>query len=264
MNSSPRIALAANRQLGVQALEMLMEAHMEPVALLLASGKSADASAMDMRRILPSTPTIFGKHFRSEQGLEELAQLDVDYVLSVHFPYIIPQAVLDLPRIGSLNLHPALLPYNRGWHTPSWAILEQTPYGATLHWVDAGMDTGDLALQRPVPVLPNDTANSLYGRVLDAELELLREAIPLLKSGQLPRVPQQGPGTEHVKADLAAMRELHLDEQLPVGEVLRRLRALTTSREDEAAWFEQNGERYLLQLSVTKQEPDAMPVRRAA
>ena len=144
------------------------------------------------------------------------------------------------------------LPYNRGWHTPSWAILDQTPYGATLHWVDEGLDTGDIALQHTVEVRPSDTANELYARVLTTELEILQEALPLMRSGTLPRTPQTGTGTSHTKSDLNCQRRLDLNERLPVHEVLRRIRALTTNRDDEAAWFEIDGERYLVQLIVQK------------
>ena len=268
VSDSPRIALAANRNIGVQAMRMLLEHQLQPVALLVAKGRAADRSVQELVRSLPNVPLLQGKEFREERGIEMLTSLRVDYLLSIHFPYIIPQAVLDIPKFGALNLHPAFLPYNRGWHTPSWAILEGTPYGATLHWIDAGMDTGDVALQRSVDVLASDTANTLYARVLAAEIEILRDAIPLLKSFSIPRVPQKGQGTEHIKSDLKRVRRLDLDERLPVREVLRRIRALTTNRDEEAAWFEIDGERYLVQLTIRKDhsaaEQPALKIFRAA
>lgn len=263
MNTHPRIALAANRKIGVQALQLLLDHDLEPIALMVADGKSADTSVIELKHMLPNVPKFVGKRFRSDAGIASLAELKPDYLLSIHFPYIVPQAVLDIPRIGALNLHPAYLPFNRGWHTPSWAILEQTPYGATLHWIDAGMDTGDIALQREVKVQPDDTANSLYARVLTTEIELFEEAIPLIKSGQLPRVPQQGKGTEHVKADLDALRKLELNEQMSIDEVLRKIRALSTNRDDESAWFEVDGIRYFVRLSI-QAEAAQDRIRRAA
>lgn len=242
--------MAANRGIGVQALRLLLEHQIQPVALLIPKGRSADRSNAELVRALPTVPLLQGKEFREAGGLARLLSLNIDYLLSVHFPYIVPQTVLDVPRIGSLNLHPAYLPFNRGWHTPSWAILDQTPYGATLHWIDAGMDTGDIALQHKVDVLASDTADTLYARVLAAEIEILREAIPLLKTNSVPRVAQEGQGTEHLKSDLRRVRRLDLDERMPVREVLRRIRALTTNRDEEAAWFELNGERFLVQLSI--------------
>lgn len=259
MTKSPRIALAANRNIGAQSLQLLRDQNLEPVVLIVPKGKNVDPAVGQMCRAMPDIPVLHGKVFREQRGVELLESLDIDYLLSVHFPYMIPRSVLDLPRIGALNLHPAYLPYNRGWHTPSWAILEQTPYGATLHWIDEGMDTGDIAMQKQIDVAPHDTADTLYARVLSAELEILREALPLIKSRTLPRLPQQGQGTEHVKADLSRVRRLDLNARLTVREVLQQIRALTTNREDEAAWFELDGERYLVRLSISRDASEQRP-----
>ena len=77
-----------------------------------------------------------------------LEQLSLDYIICVHFPYIVPREILSIPKYGVTNLHPAYLPYNLGWHTPSWAILENTPIGATLHYMDECVDTGDIIHQK--------------------------------------------------------------------------------------------------------------------
>lgn len=267
MSNSPRVAIAANRNIGVQSLHLLLEHGITPVALLVPKGRNNVAAARELARILPHAPILHGKEFREPGGVARLRKLQVDYLISIHWPYLIPKSVLDVPRFGTLNLHPGYLPYNRGWHTPSWAILEQTPYGATLHWVDEGLDTGDIALQCRVRVRDDDTADTLYARVLMAELEILRDAIPLLKANRLPRIPQVGQGSEHQKSDLNRIRQLHLEERLPVGEVLKRIRALTTSRDEEAAWFQLGNERYLVQVSICRdhsyERPD-LKVFRAA
>lgn len=250
MKTSPRIAYAANREVGIRALHLLMENQLAPVALLLPGSPQASDSSREMRQSLPEVPVLHDKEFRQPNGVALLESLRIDYLLSVHFPYLLPQAVLDVPRIGTLNLHPAYLPYNRGWHTPSWAIAEQTPYGATLHWVDAGMDTGDIALQRQIDVCVTDTAHELYQRALQAELELLEDAIPHLKSGQLPRIPQPPEGTTHRKADLDSIRKLDLDQDTTAREVLRRICALTTNCWEESAWFEEDGRRFLVRVEI--------------
>ena len=252
-SEQPRIALAANRDIGVRALRLMLAQGIDPVALLTPETEQ-NTAAQQMMRLVPELPHLRGSEFRSEAGIRLLRDLNLDYLLSVHFPLLFPDSVLHIPRIGTLNLHPALLPYNRGWHTPSWAILDGTPYGATLHWVDGGVDTGDLALQKPVAVRACDTADTLYARVLDEEIEVLRQALPLLYSNRLPRIPQQAGGTQHRKAELTSVRHLNLDEHTSVREVLRRIRALTTNREDEAAWFESDGTRYIVQVRISQAE----------
>jgi len=253
----PRLAYAGNRKIGVEGLRLLLARGLTPVALLVADEAAFGEAPGQMEALLPGVPTLRGRAFREEAGARLLADLELDYLLSVHFPYRVPGPILALPRIGPLNLHPAWLPYNRGWHTPSWAIYEGTPYGASLHWMSEEVDAGDLALCRRVEVRPDDTADRLYQRVLTAELGLLAEAIPRLILGTLPREPQTGPGTVHRRQDLAAIQRLDLDQTRTVGETLTHLRALTTSRVDEAAWFEAAGRRYAVRVEIVELDRDA-------
>jgi len=249
----PSLVFAGNRKIGLECLKLLLQSDWPPVALIIAKGRSAEC-AEEMKALLPDVPVLEGAEFRSDRGLRLLRRLSPDYILSVHFPYIIPPAVLQIPRIGVLNLHPAYLPYNRGWHTPSWAIIEGTPYGATLHWVDEGIDTGDIALRKEIPVLPSDTAHTLYQRVLRAELDLFREAIPLMMSRSLPKIPQTEKGTTHMKQDLARIQRLDLHASMKVIDVLNLLRGLTTNTWDEAAWFEVDGVKYRVRVEIRREE----------
>ena len=252
--AAPRIVFAGDREIAVDCLRFLTEQGVRPAALLVASPDRA-THATTLRELcahLDERHVLVGDAFRSDEGVELLASLGVDYVIGVHFPYLVPAEVLALPRVGAVNLHPALLPYNRGWHTPSWAILDGTPFGATLHFMDEGVDTGDIVLQRPVEVRPDDTAHTLYQRALAAELEVFREGWPLLASGDPPRSRQTGEGTVHRRGDLKNVQRLDLDDRLPVRDVLGRLRALTTSRVEEAAFFEVDGVRHHVQVALAR------------
>lgn len=251
--TTPRIGLAANRQIGCEVLELLLQRQLRPVVLLLPSGSSTGPECDQILQRLPEIPVLRGDEFRQPDGLAVLGEADLDYILSIHFPYIIPQSVLDIPHVGTLNLHPAYLPYNRGWHTPTWSIIDGTPYGATLHWVEESLDSGDIAMQSRVDILPEDTADTLYQRVLAAEVQLMRDAIPHILGHSLPRLPQDGAATEHRKADLLPVQELRLGELMSVDQVLRRLRGLTTNRWDEAPYFERNGVRYRVRVEISKE-----------
>ncbi|MGH8491016.1 MAG: formyltransferase family protein [Gammaproteobacteria bacterium] len=207
-----------------------------------------------MREMLPGVPVLGGDPAGGFEDTALLTELGVDYLLSVHFPYKFPSALLRAPAIGCLNLHPAWLPFNRGWHTPSWAIYEKTPYGATLHWIDAGIDSGDIAIRRRLDVKPSDTAHSLYQRVLQLEQALLSEAVPLMIEKRLPRLPQERGGSAHTKRQLQGIQRLDLTRTAPTEEILDRLRALTTNRRDEGAYFEIEGVRYYVRIEIEAEE----------
>lgn len=235
--TAPSIIYAGNREIGRDCLASLLDRGLSPSALLVPEAESA-SSREEMIDLVSGVPVLEGTEFREKEGIRQLADLRPDYIVSVHFPHIFPPGVLEIAEEGVLNLHPAFLPYNRGWHTPSWAILEGTPYGATLHWVDEEIDHGDLAMRRQLEVRPDETAHELYQRVLDLERELFEDAIPKLKDGSLPRQAPEQEGTEHKSADLETMRALDPDATARIGDLVDHLRALTTDRWSECAYIE--------------------------
>lgn len=250
-----RFAFAGDRNLAVDVLKYVRSRGEQPSALLL-SGPTQQSHADELRRLCPGLDQALvfeGSEFREEPALEQLRSLQLDMVLSIHFPYLVPPDALAVARDGWVNLHPAYLPYNRGWHTPTWAILDGAPVGATLHFMDEGLDTGDIVHQRQLEVSPGDTADSLYGRLKTLELEVLREAWPRLRDGSYVRKPQDpNAGSSHRKQDLfdPAIQEIRLAETVEAGTLIRRLRALTTSRLDEAAYFESDGRRFRVRLVI--------------
>ena len=259
MPQKPKIIFAGNRLIAVQILELLISEGINPLALLLPTQEkgSHNQEMKDLCVFLESDQIFYGNEFRQTDGIELIAKFNPDYIFCIHFPYIIPAQVLSIPKIGVLNLHPAFLPFNRGWHTPSWAILTESPIGGTLHFMDENIDTGEIVHQKKVEVLPTDTANSLYKRILETEYEVFKEALPTLIDHSFKRTSQKNlEGSIHSKQDLLAedIRKLDLDKEVKLGELLRILKALTTNRVDESAFFEMGGKRYYLQVKITKDE----------
>ena len=254
-----KIAFAGDREIATKILEYLVDVGCRP-ELLMVSAPDRASHAEELRTIsgLGSERVLVGRAFEETPGLALLEQADLDYIVGVHFPYIVSSEVLAIPKIGVLNLHPGYLPYNRGWHTPSWALLDDTPIGSTLHFMDDGLDTGDVIAQEEIAIRPDDTADALYQRLLVSELELFEKGWPLIDTLSPPRKPQEGDGTSHKRSDLASesVQRLDLNSERPVRDVLRQLRALTTSRPDEAAFFEVDGVRYRIQVSITTDSAD--------
>lgn len=125
-----------------------------------------------------------------------------DLLLSVHWHGLFSKETLEWYTLGALNLHNAYLPWNRGAHACSWAILDGTPHGATLHWIDEGIDTGDIFYQEQLTILPTDTADSLYQRTADLEVEVFKHGMTFFLEGDRTRIPQTGRGSFHRKRDL--------------------------------------------------------------
>ena len=124
-----------------------------------------------------------------------------DILLSVHWPSKFTPERLKQFRIGALNLHNSYLPWNRGAHACSWAIVGRTPHGATMHWMDQEFDTGDIFHQERLGMIPGETAHELYQRTADLEVKVFRTSVMRLLDGCRTRIPQIGKGSWHTKKD---------------------------------------------------------------
>src|SRR5205823_2904000 len=148
--------------------------------------------------------------------------------LSVLFDYILSGKFLALFPRGCLNLHPALLPYNRGEYPNVWSIVEGTPSGVTLHYIDEGIDTGDIIAQKAVPVDPVDTGETLYRKLEQASVVLFKETWPHVCAGRAPRIPQiLTTGTQHKRRDVETIDEIDLNRSYIAGDLINILRSRT-------------------------------------
>jgi methionyl-tRNA formyltransferase len=122
---------------------------------------------------------------------EWVRQRNADLGVVLAYGRILPQALLDAPRLGFVNLHASLLPAYRGAAPIQWAIIRgESETGISLMHMDAGLDTGPVFLERKVPILPDDDAGVLSARLADLAAAVVREDIPRLARGELSAVPQ--------------------------------------------------------------------------
>jgi methionyl-tRNA formyltransferase len=132
-----------------------------------------------------------------------------DLLVSVHFNQRLGTEVLALPPQGALNVHGALLPRNRGLFPHFWALANgDAEDGVTVHWMDAGIDTGDIVLQEPIAITPDATAASLGWDAARVGAELLVRAIGLIERGEAPHIPQEGHASYLSWPTAADMRRL--------------------------------------------------------
>ncbi|RME55994.1 MAG: hypothetical protein D6790_15375, partial [Caldilineae bacterium] len=130
------------------------------------------------------------------QAFVEAAAADVACVAC--FDRKFPQAILDAPRLGVLNVHPSRLPAYRGPEPLFWQLRDDVnPMGVTVHWMDAGLDTGDLAAQGWITRPDGASWSQLESLAAQAGGDLLAQVLNALAQGQLPRVPQPAGGSYH-------------------------------------------------------------------
>ncbi|MCX8041065.1 MAG: methionyl-tRNA formyltransferase [Thermodesulfobacteriaceae bacterium] len=123
---------------------------------------------------------------------EEFKKLTPDLVILAFVTDILPERLLSIPNIGTICYHPSILPRHRGASAINWAlIMGEEKTGLTIFWVEKGIDTGPILLQKEVEILPTDTAGSLYfNKLFPMGIEAIEEAVELIKAGKAPRIPQ--------------------------------------------------------------------------
>lgn len=123
--------------------------------------------------------------------LHQLRELQPDYLLSARYKLILPREVLEIPRCGALNLHPAMLPRYRGSASELWAMINgEQQAGVTLHVMTERVDQGDIVDQEPFPILYTDTGKTALQRSAFATDRLLCRILPRLAAEEVPRTPQ--------------------------------------------------------------------------
>src|SRR5258706_15957770 len=132
------------------------------------------------------------------ENIAALAAYNADLYIVAAFGQILPQAVLDQPRYGTLNIHASLLPRYRGVSPISEAILQDDPEtGVTIMLLDAGVDTGSILLSRAIPIAEDETTGSLTEKLAILGAEALLETIPLWVQGKIVPQPQDEQKASH-------------------------------------------------------------------
>ena len=254
-----RFIFFGNNRVGLETLRYLTERGDEIVGLVIhASDRARFRDEIVGVSGLPADRVWEAGVLREPGIANAMGALNAEIGVSAFFGHILRPDILELFPAGAINLHPAYLPYNRGAFTNVWAIVDGTPAGATLHYIDVGVDTGDVIARRRVDIAPTDTGRSLYARLEKACTDLFKETWPQIATGKAPRIAQSGPesgeeGTSHRIKDVDAIDEIDLDATYKARDLIDILRARTFPPY-AGAYFTENEKRVYLRLQLLTED----------
>lgn len=246
-----RILYMGNNWLGWQILRWLKQRNETVVGLVIhPPSKQQFGEEILEAADLPASRIFETTGLRSEETLEKIRKLKPDLGLSILPDVILKPPFFSMFPQGVINLHPAYLPYNRGQYPNVWSIIEGTPAGTTIHYIDKGIDTGEIIAQRAVEVEPIDTGESLYRKLERTSLDLFVETWPEIATGKASRVSQpQDEGTYHRRGDVEAVDAIDLDATYRAGDLIDILRARSFPPY-KGAFFESGGKRIYVRIQL--------------
>jgi len=192
-----RIVFIGAGAIGVPTLQALLKSEHHVVAVVTQADKPAGRAQLIEPTPVKKTVTTANvqvlqpPRIKDPQAIVEIRALTPDVIVVMAYGQILPRDVLEIPKIVSLNLHASLLPRWRGAAPIQAAIAAgDRQIGITVMYMDEGLDTGDILLQRTIDILPDDTGGSLQNRLAQIAPEALLESLRMLKKNSAPRIPQ--------------------------------------------------------------------------
>jgi methionyl-tRNA formyltransferase len=192
-----RIVFIGTGEIGVPTLCALQKSGHELVGVVTQpdkpAGREQKITAPPIKAALAGTSAslLQPAKIKDAPASEQIRALKPDAIVVMAYGQILPRAVLEIPKIACLNLHASLLPRWRGAAPIQAAIAAgDRETGITVMYMNEGLDTGDILLQRKIDVLPIDMGASLHDRLADIAPEALLESLQLLANGSAPRIPQ--------------------------------------------------------------------------
>jgi methionyl-tRNA formyltransferase len=188
-------------------------------------GQASSAPAVKLAAQALGVPIFQPEKVRTPETLATLAAFEADVFIVVAYGRILPQALLDLPRLGPFNVHASLLPKLRGAAPIQWSIINgDRETGVSIMRMEAGLDTGPVAARRALPIADDDTAGTLSIKLAELGARLLGETLPAIKGGTLVLTPQDQEA--HTLARLLSKADGRLDFRQPARLVSAQARGV--------------------------------------
>ena len=224
-----KIIFAGTPQFAASALAALFNEH-QIVAVLTQpdrpSGRGMQLTASPVKQLAlgHGVPVLQPATLKSEEAQQTIAALDADVMVVAAYGLILPKTVLQLPRLGCLNIHASLLPRWRGAAPIQRAILAgDSETGITIMQMDEGLDTGDMLLRQTCPIEATDTGNTLHDKLADMGASSILEALRLLQENSLVPVRQDDAAATYAAKLLKS--EAQIDWRQDAQQIERAVRA---------------------------------------
>lgn len=187
--SHPACVFLGGKQIGVDCLKALLARNIRPALVVPNRDDTGEHAGWHDSLAHVATeaglPVRIGAKLSDPAIVAEIKAANPDIIFCIGGTQIVQKELLDIPRLGCLNLHPALLPKYRGRYSTVHAIANgETTHGVTAHWMDEGIDTGPILFQESFPITPDDTAKTVYDTFTTVGTRLFERVVDTWRAGE--------------------------------------------------------------------------------
>tara|TARA_Y100000992_G_scaffold273413_1_gene215617 strand:+ start:38 stop:799 length:762 start_codon:yes stop_codon:yes gene_type:complete len=186
----------------------------------------------------------------SDEFIKLNKENNIDLVLLLWFPTIVKKKSIQSVNIGFINLHPSMIPWNRGMHPYYWSFIDDTPVGTTIHFINENIDEGEILFQSEIKTDWTDTGGSVYQKNLLNTINLFKTNFEkILTSNYKTKLVDNTKGTFHLKKELDNHSCLDLDKKYTTRDLLNRIRGRTFG-DKGGTFFYDKGKKYFVSINI--------------
>lgn len=184
-------------------------------------------------------PVELSENVNSKAFIDKMKIYDVDLFVSMSFNQILKTEMINLPRYKTINCHAGKLPFYRGRNILNWVLInDEKEFGITAHYVDEGIDTGDIILQETYPITDEDTYATLLERAYDGCADVLYRAIQMIKNDTVKRIKQSDINPVGMYCGIRQPGDEIIDWNQTSREIFNFIRALSIPGPQATSWIE--------------------------
>ena len=186
----------------------------------------------------------------SKAFLNKLKKMQLDFILSVSWPYILKEKLFNIPKYGSLNFHLSFLPFNKGKNPNVWPIIDNSPAGVTIHSINNKIDDGEIVFQKRVDLEPIDTAKTLFKKLNFEMIKLFEKNWIKIKNRSYKKKKNlKKPSSFHVSSEFNKLDKINLNKKMYPLDLINHLRA-KMFKPYSSAYFEKNNKKVFIEIKL--------------
>lgn len=243
-----KLVLFADNKVGLEVFNYLFENFSEDLAAVVTVENNQIYKEAKSKNI----PV---KIFDKNQADQNFHENEFELGVLAWWPLIIKEPLLSLPKRGFINFHPSFLPFNRGKHYNFWALVEECPFGVSLHKVDKGIDTGDIISQKLISYDWEDNGETLYKKAQKEIVGLFQSTYPSLRENTLvPLAQDLSKGSFHLSSEIDIASKIEINDKYTARQLFNLIRARTFVGHP-SCWFEEaDGEKYEVKIQIKRKQ----------